>query len=355
MNDRSFFETWKRRIIIIPLYFIAFLVVIATLPLTLPGTIIVDTIRRSRWASLRCLAFLNLYLGAELLGIYVLFAQWIFAGSWLGTTKGKERLVRWTHTTQRWWGGWLFNGTCRIFGIKLDIDEPDGINRGPLLLFIRHASLPDTSLPGALFILRHRIRLRHIIKRELLWDPCLEIGGSRVPTCFVNRGSQDNTKELENIGALAKGMGENIKDGIMIFPEGTRFTPEKRLRIIQKLAEKGDTYFLEKAKSLKNVLPPRLGGSLAILEANTRAYAVFCAHVGFEAATKAMNMLNGSLINQTIRIKLWKVPFDKIPKTREEQIEWLYENWKRIDDWIEAHKNMGSNLIEQSIEESIAI
>ena len=47
----------------------------------------------------------------------------------------------------------------------------------------------------------------------------------------------------------------------------------------------------------------------------------------------------GSLVNRTILVKLWKVPFDKIPKTREGRIAWLYENWSRIDQWIEKHKN----------------
>ncbi len=332
-----FYKRWSRRIISIPVLTIVFFMTLALLPALVPVLMIIDIVRRSKWAAMRSLAFLLLYLSSEVIGITVYLFMFLFSGAWLGL--GKDRIERWVYVLQRFWGSWLFYGAVKIYRMNIVIDEPDGIDKGPLMLFIRHAAMVDTSLPGFLFIIRHKMRVRHIIKNELRWDPCLDMGASRVPSHFVKRGAANNQSEIEAIGNLMKGVKEE-NDGIMIFPEGTRFTHSKRIKILEKLAEKGDTYFLEKARALKNVLPPRLGGSLAMLQANTKACAVFCTHVGFEAATKALNMLNGSLINRTIRIKLWKIPFDKIPKTTEARIEWLYEHWGKVDDWIEKQKNL---------------
>lgn len=336
MRER-FYKRWGRRIISISVLLLTFIITLALLPLLIPTLVVIDLVRQSKWAAMRSLAFLLVYLTSEIIGVTIYMFMLLFSGVFFGF--GKERMERWVYALQRWWGSALFYGTVKIYGMSFDIDEPEGLAKGPLMLFIRHAALPDTSLPGFLFTLRHKMRMRHIIKNELRWDPCLDIGASRVPNHFVKRGMTDNNSEIDAISNLVKGLKEE-KDGIMIFPEGTRFTQSKRKRILERLAEKGDAYFLEKARALKNVLPPRLGGSLAMLQANTKSYAVFCAHVGFDAATKALNMLNGSLINRTIRIKLWKVPFDKIPKTTEAQVEWLYEQWARVDEWIENHKHL---------------
>jgi 1-acyl-sn-glycerol-3-phosphate acyltransferase len=330
MGDRHWGDILARRAIIIPLYYCVSLLVLTLLPALLLFTLIWDLLHRNSWALTRSLAFLLLYLGAETLSIFLAFAIWIGSGRVIGL--GHERFLDWSYALQSWWGGWLFYGTFRIFGMRLEVDEPEGFDEGPLLVFLRHVSLPDTSLPGALFVLRHNLRIRHIIKKELLWDPVLNILGNRLRHYFVDRESRDSQKELEQIRALTADMGP--RDGIMIFPEGTRFTLKKQAKILQDLAAKGDAFFHEKARALHHVLPPRLGGSLAILEANTKAYAVFGAHVGFEAVTKALNLVNGSLIHRTIRVKLWKVPFEKIPLTREERIEWLYANWRKIDEWI---------------------
>lgn len=344
MVNETFVQKWKRRSISFSLYITFFVLVSALFPLLVIVCGAIDLIRKTNWATVRSAMFLWLYLFAETTAIFIAFLAWLFSGYWLGL--GEKRFIDWTYKLQDNWGGILFHGACRIFRIRLDIDEPEGLDKGPLLLFVRHASLPDTSLPGALFVLRYGMRLRHIIKRELIWDPTLDIGVGRLRHLFVRRGGGDNTVELEKVKRLTEDIGPN--DGVMIFPEGTRFSEKKRARIIEKLREKNDTYLLEKALSLKHVLPPRIGGSLAMLEANVKkAYAVFCAHAGFEKATKALNFLNGSLINKTVKVKMWKIPFDEIPKTREARIEWLFDNWAKVDRWIDKQLQMQEQLEEE--------
>ena len=335
--DRSglsvFFRRWARRCITLPFYFLACAFVLATLPLTIPITAARDLIARSRWAIVRCLLFLFLYLLCECAGIVASFFIWLLSGRWLGVNK--KAFIEANYVLQRWWAQALYQGALRIFRIKMVIEAAEGVEAGPVILFVRHASLPDVILPSALFIIPHRMRIRHIMKSELLWDPCLDIVGNRVPNCFVRRGSGESAREIEKVKKLMEDLSP--EDGVMIYPEGTRFTRQKSERALQHLRDMDDKVILEKASTLRHVLPPRLGGSLALLEANQGASAVFCAHVGFESVGKAKNFLDGSLIGSTILVHLWKVPFEEIPIDRDKRIDWLYDNWAKLDEWIETH------------------
>jgi hypothetical protein len=71
-----------------------------------------------------------------------------------------------------------------------------------------------------------------------------------------------------------------------------------------------------------------------LLEANRGADAVFCAHVGFEDAGTFNDLFRGSLVNRVIGVHFWRVPFAEIPRERDSQTRWLYEQWARVDDWI---------------------
>jgi 1-acyl-sn-glycerol-3-phosphate acyltransferase len=124
-------------------------------------------------------------------------------------------------------------------------------------------------------------------------------------------------------------------DGILIYPEGTRFTPEKREKILASIAKKHPERF-QAASALKNVLPPHLGGPLALLERNERegADVVVCAHTGLEGTRDLRHFLNGSMLGAAIRVKFWRVPFAEIPLEREARIAWLYAWWTRVDSWI---------------------
>ena len=332
-NPSEFTRRWTRRCISIPLVLFACAFVLVTLPLTIPFAAVRDLIVRSRWAVVRCLLFLFLYLWCESVGVLACFIIWLLSVRWLGI--GRTTFIEANYALQRWWARTLYQGALRIFQINVSIDAPDEVYEGPFILFVRHASLPDVILPSALFIIPHAMRIRHIMKSELLWDPCLDVVGHRVPNCFVQRGSGECAREIEKIKVLMENLSH--RDGVMIYPEGTRFTPQKLQQALQRLISKDDPDLLKWASDLRHVLPPRLGGSLALLEANQGAAAVFCTHVGFESVGKASNLLSGSLIGSTIRVHLWKIPFEEIPADQEKRIDWLYSQWTMVDEWIESH------------------
>ena len=37
-------------------------------------------------------------------------------------------------------------------------------------------------------------------------------------------------------------------------------------------------------------------------------------------------------------MRFWSVPPEEVPAGRQERIEWLYDWWARIDEWIDAHQ-----------------
>jgi 1-acyl-sn-glycerol-3-phosphate acyltransferase len=172
-----------------------------------------------------------------------------------------------------------------------------------------------------------------VIKRELLWDPCLDIVGHRLPNYFIRRGSEDSDREVRALRDLIRGVRPD--EGVLVYPEGTRFSPAKRERILARLRERGQEGLARRAASLKNVLPPRLGGPLALLEDNPGLDVVVCAHTGFERATSFWELWNGGLRKLEVRVCFWRIPFAEIPREREERIDWLFAQWSRIDTWID--------------------
>jgi 1-acyl-sn-glycerol-3-phosphate acyltransferase len=119
---------------------------------------------------------------------------------------------------------------------------------------MRHVSTADTLLPVLLFSRRHGVRLRYVMKRELLWDPCLDVVGQRVPSAFVRRDSGQPEREVALVVELGRGLGP--RSGVLVYPEGTRFTAEKRLRALERIAASNQSYLLERAGALEQVLPP---------------------------------------------------------------------------------------------------
>lgn len=321
-------ERWGRRLVTIPLYAVLCALVITTLPLLLGLAAVIDLLRSRPLVTVRCVAFFAFYLLCEVVGVCASF------GVWIATLGGmnRTRFMQWNFALQCRWASTLLRGAQAIFGIRVEVEEPPGLGRGPVILFIRHASIGDTLLPAVFVSRRYGITLRYVLKRELLWDPCLDIVGNRLRNCFVRRGSGESAREIGLVQDLMEDLGPT--DGVLIYPEGTRFTETKRRRVLERLAQKGDHAALAKAEALHHVLPPRLGGALALLERNVGADAVFCAHIGFEAAASFKDLLNGSLVNRLVRVRFWRVPYAEIPTTAAARGDWLYEQWSHIDTWI---------------------
>ncbi len=326
-RDESKLQRWGRRAVTIPLYFVLFFLALTSLPIALAATAATDALRGSRWALSRCALFFVFYLGCEGVGIAAA------AGLWVGRPAiGRTRYLTWNFRLQCWWARTLFTGARRLFGMHLDVKGLDQLATGPILLFMRHASVGDTVLPAVLVSSQQGIRLRYVMKRELLWDPCIDIVGNLLPNYFVRRGSSDSAAEIAAVRRLALDLGPD--EGVFIYPEGTRFTPERQRRALERIRRHGDSDFVARAEQLRRVLPPRLGGTMALLEVETEADAVFCVHSGFEGVRTFHDLFGGGLIDRTIEVEFWRVPAAHIPKDGDARIDWLYDQWSRVDEWV---------------------
>lgn len=323
-------KVFKRRIISIPLYFLVLVLYLVFFPFTVITAFLIDIFLNKKFSVSRTVIFMLIYLSAEFAGIIISFIIWLF--SLFHSEKNWFRLQNFK--LQCKWTRFLAYISFGLYGLRIETEGEKEIGEGPIIVFIRHSSVADTILPAIFIAEPNNIILRYVLKKELLWDPCLDIVGNRLRNYFVNRDSDNNTAEIREVGLLANDIQKG--EGVIIYPEGTRFSKTKYEKIIDKFKKSGDEKMLEKVSVFKNVLPPRLGGPLELLKNNKNADIIFCSHTGLEGSSSFKELINGKLINETIRIKFWKIPFSEIPKDRNEQIDWLYKNWELVDEFVKG-------------------
>ncbi|MGH0037234.1 MAG: lysophospholipid acyltransferase family protein [Myxococcota bacterium] len=324
---------WLRRTVTVGVTCLLLATALAAAPFWIPIAWLLDRALPGR-CTLRCGLFLTYYLACEVLGILAAVGLWIRAALRGPSGPGGPRHLEGLFALQRLWSGALLRGAIRIFGFRIEAEGAEHTDR-PMLLMLRHVSVADTLLASELVSRPHLIHLRYVLKRELLWDPCLDLVGNRLPNYFVRRDSTDSEREIQGIRDLMADLGSH--EGVLIYPEGTRFSRVKRERIIRRLRDGGHLGLAARAERLEHTLPPRLGGTLALLDANPGLDVVFVAHSGFESVASFWELWNGALRDAVVRVKFWRVPALEIPRGREDRIEWLYERWQTMDRWLAQH------------------
>jgi 1-acyl-sn-glycerol-3-phosphate acyltransferase len=329
-RPRPAWATWGRRLVTLPVLAIGAAAYLALLPALLLAGALADVAGRRPWACVRTVLYVGVYIACEVAGVAAAFLAWAASGVWAGASRA--RFLRWNVTLQTAWGTALYRAAERAFRMRTEVEGLDDLGDGPFLVLIRHVSTADTLLPVVYLTRARGIVLRYVLKKELLWDPCLDIVGNRLPNCFVRRGSGESAREIAAVQRLLDGLGP--REGVLIYPEGTRFTPAKRERILARLAAGADRPLYERAARLRHVLPPRLGGTLGLLDRNPGADVLFCAHTGLEGAGSIPELLGGRLVGTTVRVRFWRVPFGEIPADGDARVAWLYEQWRRVDAWV---------------------
>jgi 1-acyl-sn-glycerol-3-phosphate acyltransferase len=325
-------ETVLRRLRTIPPLVLGLLALTALLPLLLVLALVVDIARRLAHGvpptAARLLAFLWVYLAAEVAGLAAMAGAWALS---LGGRRGAA-LRRMTLGLQQRWAGVLFGAVRVLFGLRLEVTGSEEIAPGPVIVLIRHASIVDNLLPSVLIAGPHRIRLRYVLKRELLADPCLDVAGRRLPNYFVRRGTGEAV-ELERVRSLAQGLQPD--EGVLIYPEGTRFTPERRRRAIARIGER-DPELAARAERLRHLLPPRLGGVGALLDGCPDADVLVIAHHGFDGMRLVSDIWRGGLVGLLVRVRITRIPRSAVPAAGTARADWLYDIWQDVDDWLEC-------------------
>jgi len=332
--DETRTETLLRRLRSIPPLVLGLLLVTALLPALLVAGLAIDFVR---WAlsrvaptATRLALFLWVYLAAEVAGLAALAVAWVASGG----GRREVWLRNFTGGLQQLWAAALFGAVRALFGLRLEVEGGENVAPGPTIVLIRHASIVDNLLPANLIARPHGIRLRYVLKRELLADPCLDVAGRRLPNYFVRRGTGE-AEERERVGALARDMGRD--EGVLIYPEGTRFSPQRRARAIARIAER-DPALAGRAERLRHLLPPRLGGVGALLDGAPAADVLVVAHHGFDGLRLVSDIWRGGLVGLAVRVRITRVPRSAVPAAGPARTEWLYELWQDVDDWVELQQ-----------------
>ncbi len=325
---------WRRRAISLPILFGAAALTFAVSPVLLFTTGLIDLVskRRVAFSRSRTVLFALWLLACEVFGVLAAGALWV---SHLATgSLAKPSFIEANAALQRVWTRAIFGAAIRLFGMSVRVEGYEETERGPFLLFVRHVSTADTVIAAALIANPRKLLVRYVLKRELAWDPCLDIVGHRLPNVFVDRSGKTRDAELERVASLAKGLDD--RSAVLIYPEGTRFTPKKHAAAIAKLDGAGESALSAIAREYKNVLPPKLGGPLALLANAPGVDVVFVEHTGFEDVTSLKQIWRGALAGRTLRVRLRRVSASQIPAQARET--WLFEEWRTMDHWVEQER-----------------
>lgn len=312
-----------------PAAIILFVLVTVLMPVAVPLALLFDfgrwLLKRMPWVSSRIVVAIWIYLSAEMLALALLLVSWLLSGF----GRAKKQLVVFAHWAQAWWATYLVGLMRVLFRLKLEVEDQETATPGRAVYMFRHASIVDTLLPLVLVSKPYGIRLRYVLKNELLVDPALDIAGNIIPNHFVDRSTGRSTAEIAAVARLAENLTE--RDGVVIYPEGTRYTESRSARAMRAL-ERRDPEAYAMAAEYRNVMPPRAGGPIALLGAETDV--VFCAHAGLDGFAKIADIWRGGMVGTTIRARFWRVAADLVPTERSERKAWLFAQWQDVDDWI---------------------
>ena len=328
MSQReAFHQIWGRRLVSFTLYSLLGSFAFALAPLLLIGALATDIVTAAMsWPRVRATVFFLLYLGCEAWGLLAAGALWLL--TWGGLLVGADRYLDLNAALQRAWSSALFWGSMRVFSITVQVEGLELAANGPMLLLVRHSSTADTVLAAALVANPNKILLRYVLKQELLWDPCLDVVGRRLPNAFIDRAARKRGEELALIAELAQGLDPS--SAVLIYPEGTRFSQSKRARALEKLQDKPALF--EIAQQMQAVLPPKLAGPLSLLQASPGTDVVILEHQGFEGAASFSEFWGGGLIGRTLRVRLRRISAGDIPD--QDRDIWLFRQWAETDLWV---------------------
>jgi 1-acyl-sn-glycerol-3-phosphate acyltransferase len=318
-------QRWGRRVLTIPAVLIFGVIAWSTAWITLPGALVWDLVTgRKDWPTAR---FLVLALGYPLMEVVGL--------TYLALTTPLAWVPGWSTWNKRfqiWWGQLAHRFVHWTYSMDLQVEGLAALSPGPVVMLMRHTSQADTLLVP--YLVGHGLRrnLRYVLKQDLRQDPCFDILGGRGRHAFVSRG-RDPAGDRARLAWLLGDLAQD--DVVVIYPEGTRTSPEKKAQLARRLAEKGETALLTYANDLVHLLPPRLGGTLAILDDNPGCDVVICGHIGLEGASRFDLFREGELTRKTVRVRFWRFPWADVPTDPAGRKAWLLDVWKRLDDWVD--------------------
>jgi 1-acyl-sn-glycerol-3-phosphate acyltransferase len=352
-----------RRLVLVPLV----IVIAAALAVLAPPLAVFSAafalIRKSRTGrahrmrTLRVVCFALAWFLGETAALTVSGSLWIVSG--FGGRLDTEPYRNRHYAIMRWLLDLIYHAAERTCGLRMRVAGPPGepgrcddrSSDRPIIVFSRHAG------PGDSLLLVHYLltvcgrRPRLVMKAALQLDPSVDVLANRLPNAFVQHRRRRNQTEggdgkdaghrhhTEQIKRLAAGLDE--QDALVIFPEGANWTPLRWRRGVARLRRKGLGDQAERAAAMPNVLAPRTGGALAAMTACPAADVVFVAHTGLDRLVSVRDVWRSLSGDVQVTAQWWRVPAAEVPRAagHQAQVDWLYDWWRRIDEWITSQRS----------------
>jgi 1-acyl-sn-glycerol-3-phosphate acyltransferase len=274
------------------------------------------------------------YFSHELAILIACGLLWLAAGAGWLIQSTRFQLLHWRLL------GWYIDGLASAGRRTLEIDVEPAISSEvaraleadrPLIILSRHAGPGDTIFVIDQLMSRFRRRPSVVFKESIVLDPCVDILAHRLLQATIDPSDREGSEA--RIKQVVAELGP--RGALLLFPEGGNFTPERRRSALARLRRTGKRRSAALAEDMPNVLPPHPSGVLAALRARDGADVVFAAHTGLGLAAYPKQLWRDMPIGRTLHVRMWLEPSDRVPATADAQVEWLYDWWKRIDDWIE--------------------
>lgn len=236
---------------------------------------------------------------------------------------GKRRFrsaLRWIYLTAVRADDWWFES---VLGHRMDLPSPQLIPETPSIVIANHRSWVDVLLIQSLMS-RSGVIVNFLAKKELAWIPVLGLilWAYEFPllTRRASDANDDAQRRVDDMRRVADAcdLVKESTGAILSFAEGTRFTPEKRVRL---------------QSPYRHLLPPRPGGFEALcLALEPQAGCVVDVTIVHPDPFSFFRFLGGSVRIPQIRVETF--PLDEICRIGPRQ--WLIERWNSKDELITA-------------------
>lgn len=322
---------WVRRLVITPIVFVGASIIALASPFVHLIVAIPDLIfDRRRWRLSRLVGVGLAFSVAEVFGLFTLLTVWV--GSGFGLFMQRPFWVRANNVLAGQYMALTTNAIQFFFGFRYSL-ETDALDDGPQLVFARHVG------PGDVLLLMKAIfrdmgrRCHAVGAAKLQWDPFLDIAGERLQFQYVHQTPDDSQLELDKIRQLTADMGSG--ETLILCPEGGNFTPNRREQWIEIERSRGREDRVEFAQSLRHTLLPKTGGVLAALEGAPDATVIFLGHAGLDDIHSLASLWRKMPLHRRVIARGWTVALEDRPPERAARVDWLFDRWRELDDWID--------------------
>lgn len=222
-----------------------------------------------------------------------------------------------------WWGK-LEYALGNWWGLTVTLSGDDIPPEESALVMSNHCGMIDIpALFGPAKKARRLGDMKWFVKHEVKHLPGIGWGLQFLDCLFVKRSWHRDQGMIRK--TFDKFITHKIPLWLMIFPEGTRLTPEKLDRS-QRIAEK------KGLKVLKNVLLPRTKGVVASIQGlRGHINAVYDFTIGFEGKVPTIiDLLLGRI--KRIHLHVKRIPLAELPLSDEDLTRWVYGRFEEKDE-----------------------